>query len=235
MSFRLVIPINSTLFRASTPSIFESSWLTMLSPTPVPSLLEPRDLQIASISSKMMRCSSLSSPFSACSASASLNRLRMFSSVWPTYLLSTSGPLMILGSLQFSIFPIWRAISVLPVPGGPYSRIPFTWEIPSFSMTAGGKMRDPKARRKTLPNSVFSPPMPRFSKFQSFLKTSAPRAAVDKGMFTSLIFPAEVVPTFNRGLVSGPTIPINEPSLAVPDWTVMLASSMTARSLALSK
>lgn len=28
------------------------------------------------------------------------------------------------GSFPFSIFPIWRAISVLPVPGGPYSSIP---------------------------------------------------------------------------------------------------------------
>ena len=30
----------------------------------------------------------------------------------------TSGPLTILGSLPFSILPIWRAISVLPVPAG---------------------------------------------------------------------------------------------------------------------
>lgn len=29
----------------------------------------------------------------------------------------TSGPFTILGSLPFSILPIWRAISVLPVPG----------------------------------------------------------------------------------------------------------------------
>ena len=49
---------------------------------------------------------------------------RTFSSAWPTNLDSTSGPLTTLGSLPLSIFPIWRAMSVLPVPGGPCSIMP---------------------------------------------------------------------------------------------------------------
>ena len=61
-----------------------------------------RALQIESISSKMMMCRSLSSPRSLYSASASAKSSRMFSSLWPTYLLSTSGPLTIFGSLPDS-------------------------------------------------------------------------------------------------------------------------------------
>ena len=40
----------------------------------------------------------------------------MFSSLCPTYLFKISGPLTTFGSFPFSIFPICRAISVLPVP-----------------------------------------------------------------------------------------------------------------------
>lgn len=48
----------------------------------------------------------------------------MFSSDCPTNLLRISGPLTTLGSRALSILPICRAINVLPVPGGPYRRIP---------------------------------------------------------------------------------------------------------------
>jgi len=40
----------------------DKSWLTILSPTPVPLLVDPRCLQMASNSSKMMMCKPLSSP-----------------------------------------------------------------------------------------------------------------------------------------------------------------------------
>lgn len=50
----------------------------------------------------------------------------MLASDSPTYLLRISGPLTIFGSLAFSILPICLAISVLPQPGGPKSRMPFT-------------------------------------------------------------------------------------------------------------
>ena len=91
----------------------------MLSFTPVPPPVVPRTLEMASNSSKMMMCSSLSSPFSACSSSASLKSARMFSSEAPTYLLRISGPFTILGGLACSALPILRAMSVLPQPGGP--------------------------------------------------------------------------------------------------------------------
>jgi len=42
MSLRLVMPMTRMLFRLSTPSIFESSWLTTVSFTPVPLVLLPR-------------------------------------------------------------------------------------------------------------------------------------------------------------------------------------------------
>lgn len=53
-----VMPMSRMLLSASTPSILVSSWLTMVSWVPVPSRTLPRCLQIASISSKMMMCSS---------------------------------------------------------------------------------------------------------------------------------------------------------------------------------
>ena len=40
------------------------------------------------------------------------------------YLSNISGPLTILGSREFSICPIFLAIKVLPVPGGPKSKMP---------------------------------------------------------------------------------------------------------------
>jgi hypothetical protein len=58
------------------------------------------------------------------SFSASSNNFRMFSSDAPTYLFRISGPLTILGSLAFNIFPICLAISVLPHPGGPCNKMP---------------------------------------------------------------------------------------------------------------
>ncbi len=61
-----------------------------------------------------------------CSSSASANSFLMLASDSPTYLLRISGPLTIFGSRALSILPICRAIRVLPQPGGPYSRIPFT-------------------------------------------------------------------------------------------------------------
>eukprot|EP00732_Lithocolla_globosa_P002725 Lithocolla_globosa_v1_NODE_1889_length_2271_cov_14.911101.p3 type:complete len:194 gc:universal NODE_1889_length_2271_cov_14.911101:1229-1810(+) len=118
---------------------------------------------MASISSKMMMCSALSSPRCLYSASASAKRLRMFSSDCPTNLLRISGPKTILGSRAFNILPICLAINVLPVPGGPKSSTPLTCWMPRRSTSSGGKMRDAKARRKMLWNCSSSPPMPRSS------------------------------------------------------------------------
>lgn len=76
-----------------------------------------------------------------CSSSASANSLRMLASDSPTYLLRISGPLTTFGSLAFSILPICLAISVLPQPGGPYSRMPFT-------------CLQPRTRKNTIKNRV---------------------------------------------------------------------------------
>mmetsp|Transcript_15755 Transcript_15755/g.39742 ORF Transcript_15755/g.39742 Transcript_15755/m.39742 type:complete len:297 (+) Transcript_15755:892-1782(+) len=168
MSRRLVIPMSKTLLSELTPSILASSWLTTESPTPVPSLLAPRWRQIASISSKMITCSSLSSPADICSSSASAKSSRTFFSLSPTYFERMSGPDTILGSRAVSppcsTQLICRAMRVLPVPGGPCSIIPRTCLIPSFFTTSGGRIRDTKARRKMSPNSLSRPPMPSFSK-----------------------------------------------------------------------
>lgn len=59
----------------------------------------------------------------------------MFSSDLPTYADIISGPLTILGSTEFKALDNFLAIKVLPVPGGPYSKTPLTWEIPYFLST----------------------------------------------------------------------------------------------------
>mmetsp|Transcript_25436 Transcript_25436/g.77198 ORF Transcript_25436/g.77198 Transcript_25436/m.77198 type:complete len:226 (+) Transcript_25436:1772-2449(+) len=167
MSRRLVMPMTRMLLRECTPSIFDSSWLTTVSPTPASPRCMPRCLQIESISSKMIMCKSESSPRASYSASASAKSLRTFSSACPTNLERISGPLTTLGSFPLSILPIWRAISVLPVPGGPCSIMPFTCEMPNFFIVETGKMREAKARRKMSLNSWSSPPMPIASNDQS--------------------------------------------------------------------
>ena len=74
-----------------------------------------------------------------CSSSASANSFLMLASDSPTYLLRISGPLTIFGSRALSILPICRAIRVLPQPGGPYSRIPFTCLQPGDRRTTRGR------------------------------------------------------------------------------------------------
>lgn len=44
----LVMPMTRMLFSASTPSMYDNSWFTTLSPTPVSPRVVPRALQIAS-------------------------------------------------------------------------------------------------------------------------------------------------------------------------------------------
>lgn len=123
-SLRFVMPMRRMLLRGRTPSILLRSWLTTESFTPVESLLEPLFLQSASISSIMMMWSSESSPLSFYSASASLKSSRTFFSLPPTNLSKISGPDMTLGSFVLRQSAIFLAISVFPVPGGPYSNMP---------------------------------------------------------------------------------------------------------------
>ena len=74
-----------------------------------------------------------------CSSSASANSLRMLASDSPTYLLRISGPLTTFGSRALSILPICLAIRVLPQPGGPNSKIPFTCLQPGMQKKARWK------------------------------------------------------------------------------------------------
>mmetsp|Transcript_21941 Transcript_21941/g.62282 ORF Transcript_21941/g.62282 Transcript_21941/m.62282 type:complete len:283 (+) Transcript_21941:1243-2091(+) len=166
-SMRFVMPMRRMLLSESTPSIFDSSWFTMLSCTPVLSLAVPRALQMESISSKMITCSWELSPCILYSFSASAKRFRMFSSAWPTYLFRISGPLTIFGSAALRNLASCRAMRVLPVPGGPWSSMPRTWLMPRSRTTLGGNVLAAKARRKMLPNSLERPPMPSSSKLKS--------------------------------------------------------------------
>ena len=171
----------------------------MESCTPVPELTLPRDLHTASISSKMMMCRSLSSPFALYSASASANKARMFSSLCPTYLLITSGPLTILGSCPLSIFPICRAMSVFPVPGGPWSSMPLTWWIPSRCTTDCGKTRVEKARLKMSSNCLSAGRCRVFSRAEILVLNSAALIV----LFWFVILIAEPCAASNTNDVSG--------------------------------
>ena len=115
-SFRFVIPIISTFFGESTPSMRVKSWLTKESPM-LESLL-PLCRAIASNSSKIITWRPLLSPFSRYSRIASSKRALSFLYPSPTNLSISSGPLTIFGSTS-KILDISRAIKVFPVPGGP--------------------------------------------------------------------------------------------------------------------
>lgn len=87
----------------------------------------------------------------------------------PTYLLKTSGPFTIFKfySLIFSALANCLAISVLPVPGGPYRRIPFTCFTPNFSTTSFENLLEANVLLKILNSSLSNPPIPIFSGVKS--------------------------------------------------------------------
>mmetsp|Transcript_13299 Transcript_13299/g.26980 ORF Transcript_13299/g.26980 Transcript_13299/m.26980 type:complete len:209 (+) Transcript_13299:557-1183(+) len=156
-SRRLVRPMTRRLLSWSTPSSLASSWFTTESRTP-PSLIVPRTLQTASISSKTTTCRALFRPLSLCSRSASANSPLMLFSASPTHLFRISGPLTILGSRAFKARAISRANKVFPQPGGPYRSMPLTCCSPSFSIVAGGNRRVAKMRLVMFVNALSSPP-----------------------------------------------------------------------------
>lgn len=171
-SILFVIPMIKILSSCSTPSILAKSWLTTLSHTPVSPWEEPLCLQIASISSKMMMWSPDWSPFSFCSASASAKSSLIFYSEPPTYLSKISGPEIDFGFQQFKASEILLAINVFPVPGGPWSRIPFTCVWPYFFNTAGGYLLLLNAFLKMTSAYASRPPIPSFTKSKSPLNIS---------------------------------------------------------------
>ncbi len=79
---------------------------------------------------------------------------------------------MIVGSLFVNNLPIFLAINVFPVPGGPWSIIPFTCLMPSLSTIFCFIPLELKALLKIPINSLFNPPIPIFSKSKSSLNNS---------------------------------------------------------------
>ena len=75
----------------------------------------------------------------------------------------------ILGALALNTLANYLAISVLPVPGGPYNNIPFTCLIPYFSKNYYGNLLEENALLKILANSLSKPPTPNLSKLKSSL------------------------------------------------------------------
>ncbi len=125
MSSRFDAPITMTFSSPSTPSISLSSCGTMVFSTSELTP-EPRVRKIESISSKNTMTGVPSDAFSR----ARWNTSRMCRSVSPTYLLSSSGPLMLrkydrpsplpaAATFLAREFATALAISVLPQPGGP--------------------------------------------------------------------------------------------------------------------
>jgi hypothetical protein len=101
---------------------------------------------------------------------ASLNNSLIFFSASPTYLLITSGPLTILGSLHLNTFDSYFAIKVFPVPGGPYRITPFICLTPYFYRISFGNRREANALLKMLLSSLSKPPIPMSSNLKSLLK-----------------------------------------------------------------
>ncbi len=126
MSSRLDAPMTTTFSSVSTPSISLSSCGTIVVSTSELTP-EPRVRKIESISSKNTMTGVPSEAFSR----ARWKTSRMWRSVSPTYLLSSSGPLMLRKKARPSALPVTSAtflarlfatalaISVLPHPGGP--------------------------------------------------------------------------------------------------------------------
>ncbi|XWV25281.1 hypothetical protein QJ856_gp0489 [Tupanvirus deep ocean] len=144
------------LFISSTPSSIVSNCPTTLSLL----LFSDPDLRVAmaSNSSKISKCNS-----SGLFLAASKHSLTFFSDS-PTYLLSNSGPLIILIFTQPIREPICLAILVLPHPGGPYKIAPFVCLIFNFLYTFSGIMRVTKILLTNSVNSFSNPPTPTFSK-----------------------------------------------------------------------
>jgi hypothetical protein len=76
----------------------------------------------------------------------------MFYYDYPTNLLNISGPFTMINSAAFIAYDIFLAISVFPVPGGPYKSNPLTCLIFNFSNKEGGNLLDAKILRKIVSN-----------------------------------------------------------------------------------
>ena len=125
--------MTTTLRRDSTPSISASTWGTTVVSTSLDTPL-PRVRNRASISSKK----TTTGRSSALTLRAWVKMARIWRSVSPTNLLSSSGPLMLRKAADGAPRPSERArevatalaMRVLPVPGGPYRSRPLGADRP---------------------------------------------------------------------------------------------------------
>mmetsp|Transcript_66031 Transcript_66031/g.149025 ORF Transcript_66031/g.149025 Transcript_66031/m.149025 type:complete len:264 (-) Transcript_66031:815-1606(-) len=158
-SMRLVRPTTKTLPSSSTPSSLARSWFTTLSLTPeVSPCNDPRSRHTASNSSITTTCKPDLAPDCFHSISAGLKSSRMRSSLVPTNLLSTSGPLTTRHEDASNAWASCRASRVFPQPGGPWRRRPRTGCTPSIRAVKGSKLRVASTRRPIVANSASNPP-----------------------------------------------------------------------------
>ncbi len=127
MSGRLVAPITITSPISSNPSSSVRSWLTTRSETLLPISCPREGARLSSSSKKMIVGETCRALRKVC--------LIAFSDS-PTHFERSCGPLTEM-KLAFVSLATAFAISVLPVPGGPYSRTPFGASTPMRSNFSG--------------------------------------------------------------------------------------------------
>ena len=139
-SILFVRPITMKLFIVFNPSISDRNVLTMESFTK--SLLFVPLYPIIHSNSSMIIMWNPYGSFLLCS-----NNFLIFSSLPPTYLFNNSGPDFNVIEDALRSYPIFFAIKVLPVPGGPYKIIPLICSMLYFLLNYCGNKRDRKTRR----------------------------------------------------------------------------------------
>jgi hypothetical protein len=83
----------------------------------------------------------------------------------------------------------------IPVPGGPYNKIPFTCIMPIFSMSPGEKRRDANAFLKMAWNSLSRPPIPISENLKLFYFMLADRIEHSEAAYSgaTILVPADRV------------------------------------------
>ena len=147
MSGRFVAATTNVADRASSPSISVRSWFTTRSLAWLPESFPRRGASESSSSKKSTH---------GAAARARAKRVRTARSLSPTYLLSSSGPLM---EMKFALasFAVALATSVLPHPGGPYRSTPVDTARPIAWNLAGCAMGSTTLNASSSRTSVSEP------------------------------------------------------------------------------
>mmetsp|Transcript_12242 Transcript_12242/g.32285 ORF Transcript_12242/g.32285 Transcript_12242/m.32285 type:complete len:229 (+) Transcript_12242:881-1567(+) len=153
------------LLWSSSPSSLARIWLTTPSraaPPKLPSPVAPppRFRSMLSHSSRTTTWSDDCEPIRAHSSSAGLKIPRTACSDAPRRCENTSGPRTRIGLRSLRSLAMPRAISVLPVPGGPCRSRPRAWRSPQRSRVSRDTSRDVRTRRMTASSSRPNPPTP---------------------------------------------------------------------------